>query len=138
MSLHEAIKADLATATKSKDTKVSDLRYILGEFSRLKGIKDGKVYIGDTLTDEQAIRVLTGIIAGENKLLELVPNTTSTLKPLAESYLPTKISKEELVSFINTIDFTQLKNKMMAVGIVKKHFGTSVDAQMVNDIIQGI
>lgn len=120
MLLHEVIKADLTIATKNKLPTVSNLRYILGEFSRLKGNKDGKVYISETLTDEQAIRVLTGIIAGETKLLELVPGTTSTLKPLAEAYLPVKATREELLTFITTIDFSQLKNKMMAIDLVKK------------------
>ncbi|MBV5347141.1 hypothetical protein JZU46_02845 [bacterium] len=138
MLLHEVIRADLTLATKTKAKTVSDLRYILGEFSRLKGDKDGKVYIGDTLTDEQAIRVLVSIIAGESTLLELVPNTTSTLKPLAESYLPIKATREELLIFITTIDFSQLKNKLQAIGIVKKHFGVKADSQMIAEIIQGI
>lgn len=138
MSIHTKIHLDLQEALKSGTTSVSDLRYILGEFSRLKGTKDGKNYISDMLTDEQAIRVLKGIISGEEKLLELVPNTVSTLKPLAETYLPKKATREELLTFIATIDFSQLKNKMQAIGIVKKHFGILVDGQMVNNIIQNI
>lgn len=138
MSIHTQIHLDLQEALKSGTTSVSDLRYILGEFSRLKGTKDGKNYISDVLTDEQAIRVLKGIISGEEKLLELVPNTVSTLKPLAETYLPKKATREELLTFIATIDFSQLKNKMQAIGIVKKHFGILVDGQMVNNIIQNI
>ena len=138
MSIHTQIHLDLQEALKSGAKTVSDLRYILGEFSRLKGTKDGKNYISDMLTDEQAIRVLKGIISGEEKLLELVPNTVSTLKPLAETYLPKKATREELLTFIATIDFSQLKNKMQAIGIVKKHFGILVDGQMVNNIIQNI
>ena len=138
MGIHEKVHLDLQDSLKNSSGTVSNLRYILGEFSRLKGTKDGKNYVGDILTDEQAIRVLKGIISGEEKLLELVPNTVSTLKPLAESYLPNMVTREELLMFIATIDFSQLKNKMMAVGLVKKHFGSSVDGKMVNDIIQNI
>ena len=138
MSIHTKIHLDLQEALKSGTKSVSDLRYILGEFSRLKGTKDGKDYISDVLTDEQAIRVLKGIVSGEEKLLELVPNTVSTLKPLAETYLPKKATREELLTFIATIDFSQLKNKRQAVGIVKKHFGVAADGQMINDIIQNI
>ncbi len=136
--LHEIIKRDLMEAVKSKKSTVLDLKYILGEFSRLKGTKDGKTYIGSTLTDEQSIRVLVGIIAGEDKLLAIVKGSTSTLKPLCESYLPKKATEEEVLAFINTIDFSQLKNKMMAVGTIKKHFGTACDGKMVSGLVQNL
>jgi len=136
--LQEEVRKDLMTAIKAKDAGVTDLRYILGEFSRLKGTKDGKNYIGDTLTDEQAIRVLVGIITGEDKLLEIIKDSTSTLKPLCESYLPKKATRQELLEFITTIDFSNLKNKMQAVGMAKKHFGVAADGKLIMDIVQGI
>lgn len=138
MLLQELIKSDMIEAVKSKSGTATNLKYILGEFSRLKGTKDGKAYIGNTLTDEQVIRVLTGIITGEEKLLALVKGTSSTLKPLAEKYLPKKATRQEVLEFITTIDFSKLKNKMVAVGITKKHFGTSGDGKMISDIIQNI
>lgn len=138
MSLHETIKVDLLHAIKSKSASIIDLRYILGEFSRMKGVKDGKVYIGEILTDAQAIRVINGIIAGENKLLEIVKGSTSTLKPLCEAYLPKKATRQELLEFISTIDFSTLRNKMEAVGITKKAFGVTADGELILEIVQGI
>lgn len=138
MGLHERIREDLIVAIKTKSDTTTDLRYILGEFSRQKGTKDGKVYVGDILTDEQAIRVLTGIITGEDKLLDLIEDSTSTLKPICESYLPKKATRQELLEFITTIDFGSLKNKMQAVGITKKHFGTAADGKLIMDIVQNI
>ncbi len=138
MLIQQIIKEDFIKARKGSIDTFEDLKYILGEFSRLKGTKDGKTYIGDTLTDEQSIRVLNGIIAGENKLLDLVKGSSSTLKPVAELYLPKKASRQEVLDFITTIDFTKLKNKMMAIGITKKHFGTSGDGKMISDIIKNI
>ena len=137
MLIHEKVKLDLSSARKAgEDT--NNLQYVLGEFSRLKGSKDGKDYIGEVLTDEQAIRVLNSIITGENKILELVREATSSLKPLCESYLPKQLNKDEIISFINTIDFSKLKNKMMAVGIVKKKFGTAVDGKLVSEIVKSL
>ncbi len=136
MILHDRLKEDLHTAMKTHSDNTNDLKYILGEFSRLKGTKDGKEYIGSVLSDDQAIRVLKLIVAGEDKLLELVPTSVSTLKPLIDTYLPKQISKEELLSFITTIDFSALSNKMQAVKIVKNHFGASVDGKLVSAIIQ--
>lgn len=136
MTLHTKIKEDLLLAIKNKSKDTNDLKYILGEFSRLKGTKDGKEYIGETLTDTQAIRVLKLIVAGEDKLLELLPSAVSTLKPLIEHYLPKQITTEELHSFIATIDFSKLSNKMQAVKIVKEKFGNTVDGKVVSDLIQ--
>ncbi len=138
MQLNDKVRKDLTVAIKTKSTNITDLRYILGEFSRLKGTKDGKKYIGDVLTDEQAIKVLIGIITGENKLLEIVEGSTSTLKPLCESYLPEKATRQELLEFITTIDFSSLKNKMQAVGMTKKHFGTAADGKLIMEIVQNI
>lgn len=136
MLIHERLKEDMQEALKNKLVVANDLKYILGEFSRLKGTKDGKEYIGSTLTDTQAIRVLKAIIAGENKLLELVPTANSTLIPLIDTYLPKQISLEELTSFVSTIDFSMLTNKMQAVKLVKEHFGSSVDGKVVSEFIQ--
>jgi len=138
MPLHTKIKEDLLLAIKNKSDTINDLKYILGEFSRLKGTKDGKEYIGDLLTDTQAIRVLKLVVAGEDKLLELLPSSTSTLKPLIETYLPKQITAYELHSFIATIDFSKLSNKMQAVKIVKEKFGNAVDGKIVSDLIQKI
>jgi hypothetical protein len=136
MLLQERLREDLRTAIKTHSDTANDLKYILGEFSRLKGTKDGKEYIGSVLTDTQVIRVMKGIIAGENKLIELVPNTVSTLIPLIETYLPKQVSTEELLSFISTIDFSKLVNKMQAVKIIKAHFGETVDGKVVSELIQ--
>jgi uncharacterized protein YqeY len=138
MTLHTKIKEDLLLAIKNKSDTINDLKYILGEFSRLKGTKDGKEYIRDLLTDTQAIRVLKLVVAGEDKLLELLPSSTSTLKPLIETYLPKQITADELHSFISTIDFSKLSNKMQAVKIVKEKFGNAVDGKIVSGLIQKI
>lgn len=138
MEIHARIRSDLTVAIKTKASNTTDLRYILGECSRLKGTKDGKTYVGDTLNDEQVIRVLVGILTGEAKLLELLPEATSTLTPLCESYLPKKATRQELLEFITTIDFNSLKNKMQAVGMTKKHFGTAADGKLIMEIIQNI
>ncbi len=136
MTIFETLRQDLKVAMKEKTSNLTDIKYILAEFSRLKGTKDGKTIIGDVLTDEQVIRVLNNIIAGENKVLELVPNSTSTLKPLCESYLPQKATEEEVIAFLDTVDFSTLRNKMQAVGLAKKYFGTAADGAMIGEIVK--
>ncbi len=136
MTIFEMLRRDLKTAMKEKLDELTDIKYVLAEFSRLKGTKDGKDIIGEVPTDAQAIRVLNSIIAGENKLMELVPDSSSTLKPLCESYLPKKATEEEIRDFLSTVDFSSLKNKMQAIGLAKKHFGTAADGALIGEIVK--
>jgi len=51
-------------------------------------------------------------------------------------FLPKEVDKKEIIDFLETIDFNNLKNKMQAIGIVQKHFKGNVDNKLVKDIIQ--
>ena len=61
---------------------------------------------------------------------------TASLYDVACSYIPEKVSEEELLGFIKTIDFSKFKNKMQGIGIVQKPFGTAVDGKVVSKLIQ--
>jgi len=139
MTIQETVQNDLKTARKKGNKNIAEvLKIILGEFARLKGTKDGKDYITGNLNDIQAERVLNQIIKSEEKTIELTGIDNSFLLTIAKAYVPEKIGEEEVRTFIDTIDFTALQNKMQAVGIVKKHFGQSVDGKMVSIIIKAM
>jgi hypothetical protein len=57
---------------------------------------------------------------------------------IAEGYLPSSASKEEIISWINeNIDFSQYKNKMQAMGPIMKRFKSN-DGNFVKEIFMGI
>lgn len=138
MSIQEQVKSDMIKSFKAGNKDVcSNLKYILGEFSRLKGTKTGKEYVSDILSDEKAIKVIKSIMTEEFKLNGILNRETSDFLVLLSSYLPEKVDKEEIIVWIkNNVDFSTLKNKMQAVGIIKKHFGVTVDGKLVSDIIK--
>ncbi len=73
------------------------------------------------------------------KLIEFDEHLTSTFIIALENFLPQMVTEKEIHDFIKeNIDFSKLKNKMQAIGIIKKHFGNTVDANLVKDIIQKI
>lgn len=137
-NLHKLIKNDMVASVKVGDTEVASmLKYTLGEFSRLKGSKDGKELIGNILTDVQVIRVIKKIIEAERKVLELKKENSSLIIKVLSRYLPKLIDEQVIKTWItNNIDFSKFNNKMQAIGIVKKEFGDSVDAKIVKNIIQ--
>ena len=138
MNIQEQVKSNMVVAFKSGLTNTCDsLKYILGEFQRLKGTKVGKKYIGDTLTDAQACKVIKGIITKETKLNAILNRETSDLLVLLNSYLPTKVSDDEVKDWINNnVDFSKFRNKMQAVSMIMDHFGVTVDGKTVSNIIK--
>lgn len=139
MLIQEKVQKDLAEARKRGNKElVEALKVILGEFARMRGLKDGKEYVTDTLTDIQAERVLNSIIKGEEKLLDLTGKCDMVLLSVAKSYVPEKITEEEILEFLSTIDFSKLKNKMQAVGLVKKEFGQAVDGSLASTLVRNL
>ena len=126
----------MVEATKDRRASASILKYTLGEFSRLKGTKDGKELITAKLTDTQAIRVIKRIIDAETKLIEMKGYTDTGLVHTLSQYLPKLVSEDEVKQWVaDNVDFTTLKNKMQAVGMVKQAFGDNVDAKVVSKLI---
>lgn len=71
------------------------------------------------------------------KLIKLDEKLISDYITIFENFLPQMITEEEIFNFIkNNIDFSKLKNKMQAIGIIKKEYGNKVDAKLVKDIVQ--
>lgn len=136
--LQNNVKTDMIKAVKDGNTENAQiLKYTLGEFSRLKGTKDGKDIVGEVLTDDQALRVIKKIIESERKLLETIGGEDTQLIKVLSEYLPKTLDEATVVSWIkDNVDFSSLKNKMQAVGLIKKEFGNNVDAKMVNNIVQ--
>ena len=139
--IYTTMKNDLKIAMLSKDTaKVSVIRYILGEFKRLKGTKDGgPSLIGDIPTDEQAIKVIKRTIEQENKVSELSGKCDLAFIEILTSYLPKEVDRDTIISWTNrNIDFNNLKNKMQAISIIKNHFGPAANGKLVREIIESI
>ena len=56
---------------------------------------------------------------------------------IIESYLPKMATDEEVKTWVEqNIDFSQFKNKMQAMGLIMKHFGSLADVNMVRKILQ--
>lgn len=139
MLIQEKVQKALAEARKSGNKELIEaLKVVLGEFARMRGLKDGKDYVTDILTDIQAERVLNNIIKGEKKLLELTGKCDMVLLSVAKSYVPDKITEEEILEFLSTVDFSKLKNKMQAVGLVKKEFGSAVDGKLASTLVRNL
>lgn len=138
MSIQKQVKSDMIEAFKGGyKNKCDNLKYILGEFSRMKGTKAGKDYVGDTLSDEKAVKVIKGIMNEESKLNAILGRETSDFLILLNNFLPEEVTEREITEWINyNVDFSKLKNKMQAVGMVKNHFGVNVDGKMVSNIIK--
>jgi uncharacterized protein YqeY len=130
MRLQQQIKKELTTAMKEKnEVKKSALRVIMGEFAR----QDKK-----ELSDDEVVKIIQKLVKAEKETLE----KSGTLKQsgyltILESYLPKTASDEEIRNWISeNIDFSQLKNKMQAMGTIMAHFGATADGNRVRQLLQ--
>lgn len=122
--IYEDIKSALKTAMMQKDkVKMSKVRLIKAEIDR----DPNKNYV-----DTNVQKILESLIKVTNKS----PQPDTELLSTIYEFMPV-VSEEEILEFVDTIDFSKLKNKMAAMGIVKKHFrGKIVDSKMLQNIIQ--
>ncbi len=130
MNLQSQMKRDLTAAIKAKDEKKKDaLRVIIGEFGRLDKKK---------LLDDEIVKILKKLMKSEKEVLEQKGESAdSEFIKVIENYLPKMATEEEITAWIHqNIDFSQFKNKMQAMGLIMKHFGTTADGNFVKKIIQ--
>lgn len=128
-TVQEKIREDLKKSMINKDNETKDcLRIVLGEFARQPKKE---------LSDNEAISIIQKLIKNEQELLKYKENkVTSKLISILESYLPEMVSDEEVITWIKeNIDFSTLKNKMQAMGIIMKQFGKTVDGNNVKRIL---
>ena len=111
-----------------KQVALENLTLLVGEVDRVS--KD--------ISDEDVIRVLRKIKKSELELLKYSKESTySPLLDTIEEWLTTPITSEEIEDWITqNVDFSSLKNKMQAIGLVKEQFGPGIDGNVVKSIIQ--
>lgn len=130
MTLQAKIKEDLTAAIKARDEARKDaIRVVMGEFGRL----DKK-----ELGDDEVIKVLKKLVKSEREVLDRKGVAEdSAFITILESYLPRMATDEEIGAWIQkNVDFSQFKNKMQAMGLIMKHFGSRVDGNRVKALLQ--
>lgn len=127
MTLQEKIRHDLRN---SEDPSLRTiLRIVLGEIDR-QSKKE--------LTDLEVEKIIKKLIKAEEELLESTGRSTDpAFIALLNLYLPKQLSDDEIEDWIReNVDFSNLKNKMQAIGIVTKNLGSAVDGNKVKEIIK--
>lgn len=124
MTLLERLQNDIKLAMKSGNKiKVDKLRYIKGELER----QDAK-----TKDDEFCLNALGTL---RKKMEET--NSDPELCEIISEYLPKQLTEQEIYDWLSlNVDFSKLKNKNQAIGILKKEFGLAIDSKLVMNILK--
>jgi uncharacterized protein YqeY len=145
ISLHDKLKIDLKKAMLQKDPEVRNtMRLIMAEFPKLtipltlkSGKKSTRLKTPAEITDDDILGIIKGLVKSEQTVLEFKKEETSEYLKILQAYLPAMASREEITAWIAAnIDFSQLKNRMQAMGPVMKHFGKQADGKLVNQILK--
>ncbi len=128
MTLTKQIKNDLMQAMKTKDEDLKrTLRVLIGELQRT----NHKI---ELLSDKAVTGTIRSLLKAEN-----MGSEDKQYFNILRTYLPKQLNEQEIKTWIvNNVDFSQLKNKMPAVGMVIKQFGGLVDGKSVKSIVQKI
>jgi len=129
MTLQDRIQTDLKNAVKDKDKK-EILKVIVGEFQRMTK---------KTLSDDEVIRILRKFERNEIELMRQTEAEETEFLKAVRIYIPKIVDEKEITEWINqNVDFSKLKNKTQAVGLVMKEFGSRADGTVVKNIVQKI
>jgi len=129
MELYDRIKKDMVSEVKRKNINISGMLKVL--------ISDVQRDPNKDYSDDKVIKVITSTITllKDPHMMKLNKYNESCIKYL-QQYLPIKISVDDINEYLNTIDFSKLRNKMQAVGMVMNNFPTgSVDGNVVKEIL---
>ena len=129
MSMQESLKVDLRLAMKARDTdRTGAIRILMGEFAR-QPVK--------VLSDEQVIAIVKKLIKSERELLSAQNQEGSPFLAIMEEYLPKQATEEEIYDWVKkNIDFSSFGNKMQAMKPIMQHFGSSVNGNMVKEVLK--
>jgi len=126
--IREQLRKQMQNAMKEKNDAVRDYaKVVLSEFSRY----------GKDIEDDEAVRIIKKLTKSEEENIEMSGKKDRGYLDFLQFYFPQQASEEEIKDWIMmNVDFSSLKNKMQAVGIVVKHFGTKADGKLISSIIQ--
>lgn len=128
MTIYETLKEQMQQARKNGDnTLLANASLLISELNRKS----------KNPSDEEVVKTVKQLRKLECETLGHQGKDSSEFLSFLDSLLPKKASKEEVESWIaKNVDFSTLKNKMQAVGVVTKHFGSAVDGKEVREIIE--
>ena len=145
MSLTQDIRKNMFEASKVGDTKCADILKMV-----LADIKNEEIVLGESLTDEQVIKVLRkqkkrveDSIEGFTKMNreDLISKEKEQLKVL-ETYLPALMSEEDITKVIKKVIDESGASSMRDMGLVMgksmKELGDMADGNTVRNIVQGL
>lgn len=130
MSIIERLRLELKEAFRAKDSdKKNNIRMVLSECER----------IGKNLNDDQAVKVIKKMIKSEQETLSHSGEESSSYLRFLETLVPEMASEDEIRNWIEeNIDFSKLKTKPQAIGVVMKHYGLRADGKVVKNIVMSI
>lgn len=145
--IQEQVQKSMIVAMKLGMTiRKDNLKFLLGQFQNASKNKE------KTVTDEEAIKLIKNILKSVKEvtipsLLDTTNRTWENKKKddrllealdfvdMCENIIPKEASKEEIKNFLSSLDFSQFKNKMQAIGVTTKHFNGNVDGNLVKEIL---
>lgn len=139
--IQEKLMKELSlTAKEGATIRRSNMKFLVGQFQTASKNKE------KTVDDVEATKIIKNLYKSMKELT--IPNLMKNIDSnkalileaqdflnLCEFILPKEATEDDIKMFLKTVDFSQFKNKMQAIGVVTKHFNGNVDGNLVKSII---
>lgn len=139
--IQEKLMKELSlTAKEGATIRRSNMKFLVGFFQNASKNKE------KTVDDVEATKIIKNLYKSMKEIT--IPNLMKNSKVnfmelleandfinLCEEILPKEATEEDIKNFLKTVDFSQFKNKMQAIGLVTKHFNGNVDGNLVKSIV---
>lgn len=142
MSLHQDIKGQMVEAMKAKDAlRLSVLRGLLASFTNEAVAKKRKP--DEELSDDEVLTVISRAVKQRKDSIEqfekggrkdLVEAESAELKIL-ETYMPTQMSRDEIITYVKSKPLPQVSEKNKFMGIIMKELKGKADGALVKEVI---
>lgn len=139
--IQETLHKEMIECMKSGNTVRKDnVKFLIGQFQTASKNKE------KTVTNEDAIKIMKNLmksvqdVIDSGKLLESRDKYMEAMDfiTLCELNIPKMATEDEIKEFLSTVDFSQFKNKMQAIGLTTKHFNGNVDSNVVKELVMSM
>ena len=127
MTLQNSILTDMHDISLGPET-ISALKVVVGELQRQPKKE---------LADNEVIKIIKGLLNHAKELNSIKHSSLvdNYIKVLTK-YIPEEVSDREVLDWIKSnVDFSKLKNKNQAIGMVTKFFGARIDGNRAKGIV---
>jgi uncharacterized protein YqeY len=131
--MKDKLKEMMITAMKEKQTvRKNNIKYLLGEIQNKEKSTKVKFSSSEDIIKSVYKQSKDSLDFYEGEEADKI----NDLLNLCDELLPKQATEKEVREYLNTVNFRNLKNKFVVIGLANKHFNGNVDNNLVKSLLK--